>query len=325
MPSRFSFAERFEYLRQFGSHCLAYSTLQPGMEYFDRPGVGYLAYQTCGKTRYFLGEPVCAVENRPAFIQAALADHRASCFVQMKRPTAELLCSQFGFHATQLGIETQLDLSTWTARGRKKVMLRNNRNQALKQNVTVAERSANEATRREVDALSARWMSTRKVKQRQMAFLARPLTMDHEPGARGFFAARDQQMVGFILFDPLYSGGSTVGYHPDIARSDVSLKIGLYYALLLTAIEQFRGEGVRWMNLGLSPLSQRTLAPLRSSPLTNALLSGLYRFGNGIYNFKGIEFTKSRFGGEELPVYCCHQSQLPLREIFSVFHLCHVI
>ena len=83
MPARFTPEERFEYLKQFGSHCMAYSTLQPGMEYFDLPAVGYLAYMTHGRTRFVLGEPICAEADSPRLMDEALRDHCDTCFVQI--------------------------------------------------------------------------------------------------------------------------------------------------------------------------------------------------------------------------------------------------
>ena len=38
-----SFAERVGYLKQYGVHSQSFSTLQPGMKYFDVPGIGYVA------------------------------------------------------------------------------------------------------------------------------------------------------------------------------------------------------------------------------------------------------------------------------------------
>ena len=35
-------------VKQFGSHCMAYSTLQPGLKYHFSPGIGFIAYAEIG-------------------------------------------------------------------------------------------------------------------------------------------------------------------------------------------------------------------------------------------------------------------------------------
>ena len=60
MVKIFSLNERIAYLKKYGGYVMAYSTLQPGMQYFDMIGVGYLAYMVKGRTRFVLGDPVCA-------------------------------------------------------------------------------------------------------------------------------------------------------------------------------------------------------------------------------------------------------------------------
>ena len=36
--------QRVGFLKKYGTHSQSFSTLQPGMQYFDVPGVGYIAY-----------------------------------------------------------------------------------------------------------------------------------------------------------------------------------------------------------------------------------------------------------------------------------------
>ncbi len=44
-PGAFCFEERMAYLRQYGSHCMSFSVLQPHMKFFDVPGKGFIAYR----------------------------------------------------------------------------------------------------------------------------------------------------------------------------------------------------------------------------------------------------------------------------------------
>jgi hypothetical protein len=80
--SRFTPVERFEYLRQFGSHPMAYSTLQPGMEYFDLPGIGYIAYATCRGSRLVLSDPLGTQADND------LGRHYAAAYCRRRRHDA---------------------------------------------------------------------------------------------------------------------------------------------------------------------------------------------------------------------------------------------
>jgi phosphatidylglycerol lysyltransferase len=325
MPARFSPEERFEYLKQFGSHCMAYSTLQPAMDYFDLPGVGYLAYMTHARTRFVLAEPICAEADRPRLIGEALREHPDTCFVQVRQPTAKILHEGFGFYATHGGIESGLDLQTWESKGNKKQILRSALNQAREKGICISEPSEGSVTTEDFAKASARWLKTRKVSRRQLAFLARPLVTASEPFVRTFVARLQNEIIGFIRFDPAFSRSTLVGYCANISRATESFRQGLHYAIMLEAIAQFKKEDVRWMHLGLSPLSRRVVAQVHPNPILDFLLRIVFQRGNRLYNFRGIEFTKSRFFGQETPVYLVQRRRLPLTELFAIFRLSHVI
>lgn len=107
----FSLEERISYLKQYGSHCMAYSTLQPGMDYFDIPGIGYLAYMKKGKTRFVLGDPICAEKDKEKLLEEALKEYKHTSFYQVSKSTAEILHKKFGFYMNIFGTETTIDSS----------------------------------------------------------------------------------------------------------------------------------------------------------------------------------------------------------------------
>jgi len=319
----FTFEQRFDYLRQFGTHCMAYSTLQPDMRYFDMPGVGYVAYrQYCG-TRFALGDPVCAFADIPRIIGEALREHRHTCFVQVREHTAMMLRDEFDLRALHMGVETLLPLAEWNLTGKRKQVVRTARNQASERGITVEEDRW--SAREEMDRVSDAWLGTRRVRSKQMSFLVRPLDMRLDRDARMFVARREGQMAGFAVFDPIYSQGRIIGYTPDITRSSEDFRQGVYYCLMLAAAERFKSEGAEILNLGLSPLSSNNGTPRSESRLVTRGLNLLFERGNRFYNFKGVCFTKSRFCGTEVPVYFAHLNRYPFREILSVLALSKII
>ena len=119
----FSLEERLTYLRQYGNHCMSFSTLQPGMHFFDVPGIGFIAYMQKWGNRLTLADPVCDIKDREVFFRELLKDGKHTTFVQISQDTAELLHDKFGYYATQFGIEINLDLKRWDLKGKEKADL----------------------------------------------------------------------------------------------------------------------------------------------------------------------------------------------------------
>jgi lysylphosphatidylglycerol synthetase-like protein (DUF2156 family) len=44
-----------------------------------------------------------------------------------------------------------------------------------------------------------------------------------------------------------------------------------------------------------------------------------------LYNFKGLEFAKSRFQGRVEKTYCCHRHALPALAMTAMFRLTRII
>lgn len=322
MTQIFTFEERIDYLRQYGTHCMAYHTLQPGLSYYDLPGAGYLAYMQHGGTRFFLADPIAAKDQTRRLVAEALREHPDVCFAQVQKETAELL-REFGLHAIQMGIETRIELSTWTPSGRKKEGIRIARNKARKMGVEIRESDPGESSGAVIQALSDAWLSTRKVAHREIIFLDRPFSPVPEPGVRRFFAYLDGRPIGVADCDPIHENGRVTGYMPSV-RASKEFPKGLYYLFLAHLADLFRG-GVKWIYLGASPLSTRVRAPIGGAKAFESILRLIHRYGTPLYNFRGIEFTKSVFCGEEAPVYACTRSAFPLLTALRLFRVCRVL
>ena len=68
VDSEFSFDERMAYIRKYGSHCMSFSILQPEMEYFDMPGIGFIGYRSLWGAKIVLSDPVCDKKDREHII-----------------------------------------------------------------------------------------------------------------------------------------------------------------------------------------------------------------------------------------------------------------
>jgi len=317
----FTFSERVEFLKKFGRHSMAFSALQPNMRYFDSEGVGYIAFRKQWGSVVALGNPICAEQDCERLIRAFCQKYKSPVFIQVTQDVAQIINQITGFYTTQFGKETLIDLNTWSMSGKKKQVIRTAVNHAKKEGVTVKESYGDLAYRN----LSDSWLQTRKCKGREIVFLIRPMEMDYKEGTRRFFAYQGDEMIGFIFFDPIYENGHVVGYVPNISRASQKFPQGIFYMLMVQAMEKFKEEGVPYIFLGLSPLALDYPAKGKESKVLRWMLEFTAKHLNFLYNFKGIDFTKSRFRGAEEPTFAVHQSVMPAKDFVCMFKICNVI
>jgi len=319
--SGFSLSERVEYLKQFGSHSQSYSAMQPGMKYFDLPGVGFIGFKQKFGVSFILGDPICAPEHREHLMAQFLNKHPNTSIVQASEEVAVMMHNRFGYNSTQFGIESFIDLKKWSLKGKKKQVLRTALNQAEKRGIEVKESYAELRTKE----ISKAWLQTRKVSKKEINFLIRPMSMDYKEGSRSFYAYQDGEPVGFIFFDPIYENNKIVSYVPNISRACASFKQGIWYALMLHAMDVFKEEDVERVDLGLIPLAGLDAPASHESNMLKGIMKFVYEKCNFLYNFKGLHFTKSRFRGEEFKIYYCHRRNLPTRDILGVMLLSNLL
>ncbi|MEP0001378.1 DUF2156 domain-containing protein, partial [Marinobacter sp.] len=148
----FTFAERINYLKKYGTHSQSFSTLQPEMQYFDVPGVGYLAYMRKWGGTFVLSDPVTAPEHFELILEQFHQRFPSACYIQVSKPVVDYLYRRFGLFGTQFGSESRINLKNWSLSGKKKQILRTALNQAEKNGITVKERFSDDHTREISDA-----------------------------------------------------------------------------------------------------------------------------------------------------------------------------
>jgi lysylphosphatidylglycerol synthetase-like protein (DUF2156 family) len=314
-------AQRIAWLKQYGGHPMSFSTLQPCMSYFDMPGIGYIAYARYWGMCFALSEPLCQPEHRAMLLDAFLVRHPDAVFVQVGRSVVDHLHRRHGYYGTQFGSESKIALADWSLRGQKKQIIRTAINQARSQGIQIQEKGFDPG----VKAISEAWIRTRRCKNQEIRFLIRPMLMDYREGTRYFYALRDGRAVGFVFFDPIYRDGRLHGYVPNISRSCANFRQGLWYALMAHAIDVFKLEGVPCLDLGLVPLMLATDIEPQESLLLRKTMGVIRERMDFLYNFKGLEFAKSRFQGDVEKTYCCHRGRLPALAMTALFRLTRII
>jgi phosphatidylglycerol lysyltransferase len=250
-----------------------------------------------------------------------LARYPSSLFFQCTRPVVEHLHRAHGFYGTQIGTESKVSLADWSTSGSSKKTLRTAWNQAAAQGIEVREGEPDPAA---AAIVSQKWLSTRSM-EREIRFVIRPSTGGFEEGVRRFYAYQAGEPLGFVFFDPIYSKGRVVAYIPNVSRASPSFKQGLWYVMMLHAIQAFKAEGLEYVDLGITPLVlDETREPQESRPLRWAL--ELFRNrGRRFYDFAGLRFAKDRFGGRVEKTYVAHRHAAPLLALPALLKLCGAI
>jgi len=310
------------FLKQFGSGSMAYSTLQPGMEYFVDDNLGYIAFSRYGKfpfrdKTFVMADPIVEKGETQRLISNFLNRFRKPLFLQSGEHTRDILRAE-GFSCTQMGIETDVDAKRFDLQGEKKQILRTARNKAARDGLSTIE-VENEKDYVGLKEVSDRWLASRSLSDREIWYFARPALMEDEPDVRKMIALnREGRKIGFIFFDPTYSRGKVTGYCANIARfSPTEFKQGINDVILLSMLEKLKEEEPSTLHLGLSPFHalEEELGQTEKSSV-KGLFKFLYKRGNKIYNFKNIGFHKERYCGTQKPVYFCSRSSLQPLEVY---------
>lgn len=311
------------YLRQYGSHCMAYTTLEPTLDHFILEGVGYIAFihfkhwLWSWKDRFMvLADPVCAKKDYPVIIHAFIKKHPHVIFVEASYALASTL-DQMGYQVNQFGIETELPVSEFNLKGKHRAKLRQWSNKCKREGVEIVEQAIEDVANLDaVKALSNEWLQ--KKGGSEYSFLVRPLRFHNEMDVRYFWAYKDKKLIALAVFDPIYKDNQIVGYYHNMDRMNQDAPHGTSASIILTAIEQFKKEGVQYVSLGMSPLYlQRGMVnEFNYHPFTRKSFWYAFENLNFIYPFKGNATHKRKFNGEQKPVYFSSTSGTSLKQVF---------
>ena len=311
--------------------CMHYSILQPEMQYFQHE-YGLISYIKKYGCCFVLSDPIFKSENRELqvkLIEGFLNNYKWVSFVQVSREFAQFLNDKFNYYSTQIGNERLIDIQQWKISGKRKQVIRTACNQASKQDIKIIENPVED----KFDSISSEWLSTRHVKEREIKFLVRTHPF-FEKDSRTFCAySPEGNLIAYIIFSPIFEDEKCVGYVPDISRSSPVFKQGIFYAIMVEAIKQFKSEGLQYLNLGLSPLILTENAESYESEKLRSVFKIIRKYAGNLYNYNGINYTKSRFidesgksnDGITKPVYFCHRSSLPLFKITAIFRASNII
>ena len=169
-------------------------------------------------------------------------------------------------------------------------------------------------------AVSSKWIAHKKVNDREIWVYARRPVFHHEEDVRKFVAYdREGRVAGFVFYDPMYCDGKVIGYAASISRCDEQQFGRLATAINMLAIEQFKVEGKEILNLCLAPFVKLESGKYQDDWATAKFFQITERFGNDIYNFKGLSFHKAKYRGAEKSLYFAANSPMPSNDVYLAF------
>ncbi len=319
---------RLRFLKRYGSNCLSYHTLQPGLNYFDSVE-GYIAYGDYGGYRYALSDPVCSPEETPGLIEKFDANHRSITFLHISGYVATIL-EKAGYYINEMGEEGVIDLDTYTFAGRRKEDLRTMHHAATRAGLQVEEHYGEESYLEEADEISRLWLSKVKKNRKRLWFVTRSQTHHEEQGVRRFYGSVDGKLVAFIYFDPIWRDGVTTGYIASVLRRLPTAPKGALDLIVREAMERFRTEKVGSLSLGLLPLyniEDETTGRFRFSPFVTRLFRWTHGawFTNRFYRFASLSFHKERYRPEFRKIYMASRKKYPVFDLGFAARLIGVI
>ncbi|TAL06703.1 MAG: DUF2156 domain-containing protein [Verrucomicrobia bacterium] len=315
------------FLTRHGGQALSYATLQSGMEYFITDH-GFIAYHTVQHRvfsprpkRIGFTDPVCAAADYPRLLDEFLARGKRASFACVSEEFARALRER-RFKVNCIGYEVELPVQTYNTAGNWKELdlIKRARNEAKREGLMIREMPIEQVSRAQLEEVSRRWIGGKKVNDREIWLYARKAIFEPEEGVRKFIAFdREGHVAGFAFYDPIYATGRVTGYSANVLRCDEKRFGRLATAIHMEAIERFKSEGVEILNLNLAPFAKLESGNFNDDFGAKIFFKLSEKFGNDIYNFRGLAFHKSKYRGAEKFLYFASNSLWPSNDIYLAF------
>ncbi len=315
------------FLRMYGESSMAFSSLQPNLKYYIDNHIGYMpilymkhpVWAPKGFNVIF-GDPICRDSDFNELLQGYLASCQGetTAFIHLSEKNA-LRLNAMNYQVNQMGVEHMIDLTRFDCKlpGSRFSHVRRWRNKARKEGIVVREQTFDEINPAELQQLNDNWLKSKGGVE--FIGLTRPLRLEDKQDVRGFWAYKQNKLVGYALFDPMYRENQVFGYIHNIARLANEAPHGTNDLIILTALEKFSVEGCQQLSLGLSPLAGIEDADFSHSKMISSLLRFMYKYCEFVYPFKGNYFHKQRYRGEQCQTYLAILPSVNIYRLLGVF------
>ncbi|THA22688.1 DUF2156 domain-containing protein [Streptomyces sp. A1277] len=312
----------------------AYFAFNDGNSYFRLPDVpGLIVYRPVGGYLVQFGGPFAPfAPSGPAgarerllrgFVAYAESQGRRIVSVQVQSGDAQLFVDH-GFTVNQMGASYAVDLADFTLAGTRFMQLRNKIKRALRAGLVVEEVPYAEWAER-VEKLDTAWLTTKGEGVKPLEFLVGQTGGRHQALRRLFVARRDEELVGYVSYAPVY--GSRAGWMHDLSRRVPDAPPGVMEAVNKAAIDVFREEKERWLHFGFTPFTSLTAPQFPGhSRAFHWFMEYLWEHGAHIYPARTQLDYKLKWAPQVvLPEYVAFQGPASLPALVHVFRACNAV
>ena len=268
-----------------------------------------------------LTDPVCAQEDYASLLTEFLKVNPRAAFVYVSEECAEGLRA-LGFKANVMGPDSILNVQTYNTLGNWKELdlIKRARNEMKREGLVVREEDLDKIDTTGLEEISRKWLGSKILNQREIWVYARRPVFENEKDVRKFIAYdRDGCIIGFVFYDPIYRDGQVVGYCNNTCRCDETRFGKVHVAINLVAMDLFKREGREFLNIGLAPFTLLDSGKFNDDWATKKFFGINWRYGNDLYNFKGLCNHKLKYRGQLLPKYLVSNSLMPSNDMYLAY------
>lgn len=305
-------------LNQYSQNPCSYLVLEADKFLFFGTRVdGVAPYGAAGSTVIVNGDPVCADEDFPVFLEELKEFCQRSAHDLIILSATEHFLPEYqkqGFGWVLSGEEARFRLSEYEISGKKGAKMRMNINHATKAGVKVHEyqvlKKREPQIDREFERITEEWLEEKKGAMLQ--FTLGSAGLENPMDKRYFYAVNEAgKMVAFIVFVPFLGKN---GYMADVTRHGRNAPSGVMEMITYHAFQVFCKEGVEYGSLGVAPLAG---LEADSANLVERLLKFVYEHLNGCYGFRNLYRAKEKYSPTEwVPSYYVYYPKVPTPKMF---------
>jgi phosphatidylglycerol lysyltransferase len=276
---------------------------------------GYIAFKKCFQTAVVLGDPVVPEED----LSEAIKDFKTECssknihicfFICSDKIITSLIGE--GFKGFLIGNEAVIDLNKFTLSGRKAWSIRSSINHAVKKGMVVEEYRFKErrspSIENELHRITNEWCKIKRMHELTFAF--GHVEFDTFEDARYFICKKDDRIVGFLTYFPIYGKKS---YYLDLTRREIHAPRGTIDFLMVKSFEVFKNEGIEKIFIGYSPVKYSL-----DSYLSSKLLMFFYPAVEFFYPARSEFFFKNKYATGWQPNYFFYYPRISIRMLLAL-------
>ncbi|MFL5913893.1 MAG: bifunctional lysylphosphatidylglycerol flippase/synthetase MprF [Gaiellaceae bacterium] len=322
-------------LGRHADHSSAFLAMNDETRHFAVSAIdGFVAYRQARGHVIQLCGPFAPPDERTELVRAfhswARSGGRRVTAVQLRRDDARAHVGE-GFTVNQLGSSYSLDLESFDLRGKRFMKLRNKLKRSRRLGVSVEEldpaAASEPATARELARVDAAWLRAQGRLAREMTFMVGERAGRGAPFRRLVAARHDGRITAYVTYSPSF--GNRPGWLCDLTRRHPISPPGAVELIIHAMIERLRGEGCRWLHLGLTPfagLSPEHELARGSSRMIARFGELLYERGGAIYPAQAQEQFKLKWGPHVIePEYVAFEGRPTLGAIWQLMRVTRAI